>query len=150
MWIAVGVVAAFLITFGGLGVLSWRRPAVGPIDGKLRACPKSPNCVCSQVPADAEHTIAPLTFTGAPAEAWAKLQRVLADRPGARVVSADDKYVHVEFVSRLFRFTDDVEFLLDGPAGVVHVRSASRVGHSDLGANRARVEAIRQAFQAGP
>lgn len=128
-------------------------PPVGLIDGKLRACPSSPNCVCSQ-DADTEHSIPALKYAGDASVAWGKLQGVIRGLPRTRVVSADDKYLHVEFTTALMRFVDDVEFLLDSEAKTIHVRSASRVGHSDLGTNRRRVEEIRKRFdsalQSGP
>jgi uncharacterized protein (DUF1499 family) len=40
-------------------------------------------------------------------------------------------------------FVDDVEFLADRASGVVHVRSASRLGRRDFGVNRARIEELR-------
>lgn len=67
--------------------------------------------------------------------------------PRARVVTATDDYLHVEFTSAIWRFVDDVVFTVDGVARLIHVRSASRVGHYDFGANRRRVEAIRVAFE---
>ena len=69
--------------------------------------------------------------------------------PRTKVVRQDERYLHAEFTSALFRFVDDVELLLDADAGVVHVRSASRIRYSDMGANRRRVEAIRSAFERG-
>ena len=73
---------------------------------------------------------------------------LLEAEPQARIVTREPDYIYVEFTSRLFRFVDDVEFLFDDTAGVIHFRSASRAGRSDLGANRRRMESIRAAFQA--
>ena len=119
------------------------QPQIGLVDGRLRPCPSSPNCVCSQNQ-DTGHHIEPLPFSGSPREAWDRLHALIEKLPRTRVVSRDDSYLHVEFTSLLMRFVDDVEFLLDEPASVIHIRSASRIGHSDLGANRKRIEAIRQ------
>jgi len=66
----------------------------------------------------------------------------------ARVVTEDGCYIHVEFTSFVFRFVDDAEFLLDEAVKTIHVRSASRIGYSDLGVNRKRVEMIRSRFDA--
>ena len=115
---------------------------VGLVDGRLRSCPSSPNCVCSQ-DEDAGHRIEPLRFAGPPREAWDRLQALVEKLPRTKVVSRDDRYLHVEATTLVMRFVDDVEFLLDETQSVIHVRSASRVGHSDLGANRKRIEAIR-------
>lgn len=121
---------------------------VGLVDGRLRACPASPNCVCSQ-DADAGHAIAPLGFTGPAPAAWEHLQQVIRCLPRTRVVEVNDQYMRVEFTTALLRFVDDVEFLLDAPGQMIHVRSASRVGYSDLGTNRKRVESVRAALQSG-
>lgn len=118
---------------------------VGLVDGRLRPCPSSPNCVCSQ-DEDAGHHIDPLRFADSPRAAWDRLHDLVHKLPRTRVVSRDDNYLHVEFTTPLMRFVDDVEFLLDESASQIHVRSSSRIGHSDLGANRKRIEAIRQSW----
>lgn len=120
-------------------------PPVGLVDGRLRPCPTSPNCVCSQ-DEDAGHHIEPLRFTDSPRAAWDRLRDLVETLPRTRVVSSDERYLHVEFTTPLMRFVDDVEFLLNDTASVIHVRSSSRIGHSDLGANRKRIEAIRQSW----
>jgi uncharacterized protein (DUF1499 family) len=63
------------------------------------------------------------------------------------MVTVEDRYIHAEFTSALFRFVDDVEFQIDAESGLIHFRSASRVGRSDLGVNRKRMESIRMAFE---
>lgn len=113
--------------------------------GRLRACPDSPNCVSSQA-ADAAHRVEPIGFEGDPAAALERLRRAVLSLPRARIARADRGYLHAEFTSLLFRFVDDVELLIDPAQRLIQVRSASRVGYSDLGANRRRVEAIRRAF----
>lgn len=123
-----------------------------PADGRLRPCPPSPNCVCSQ-DEDPRHAIAPLRCTGDPGTVMARLARVIEAMPHTRIETSSPGYLHARFQTPLLRFVDDVELLLDRGAEVVHVRSASRVGYSDFGANRKRVEAIRRAFtdeSAGP
>ncbi|MDX1375056.1 MAG: DUF1499 domain-containing protein [Burkholderiales bacterium] len=124
---------------------SWKRPGnLGVHDGRLAPCRRTPNCVSSQAePADRVHAIEPIAFAGAPAEAMAALRRIVEAAPGARVVRARDDYLYAEFRSRVMRFVDDVEFALDAAQGVIHVRSASRVGIRDFGVNRARVERLR-------
>ena len=91
----------------------------------------------------------PLRFEGGPEESWGRLKRALASQPRTRVVTEQGDYLHAESTSLIFRFIDDVEFLLERGAKVIHVRSASRAGRSDLGVNRRRVEALRRAFQGG-
>jgi uncharacterized protein (DUF1499 family) len=125
-----------------------RRPAgLGARDGKLSPCPGTPNCVCSQDTPSPRHAIDPLTFDDGPDEAWERLKGILTAWPRTRIVTDGDSYLHAECASQVFRFVDDVECVLDRNAKVIHIRSASRAGRSDLGINRRRVEAIRQAFQ---
>lgn len=113
-------------------------------DGRLTPCPNSPNCVNSQE--TGRSAVAPLAFSDSVPSAFARLQRIVASLPRTRVVEATDSYLHAEVKSRIFGFVDDIEFLIDPLASQVHVRSASRVGYSDFGVNRARVEAIRVRF----
>lgn len=90
--------------------------------------------------------MAPLAVTGDPDRVWQRLQDLLAKLPRTRVVKADQLYLHIEFTSLIFRFVDDVEFLRDDANRCIHFRSASRIGHSDLGVNRRRMELIQQKF----
>ena len=121
---------------------------LGTIDGRLAACPAKPNCVSSQA-TDTDHLVAPLVFTGSARDAMARLARAVSAQPGARVVEAREDYLHAAFQTPLMGFVDDVEFLLDSTRQVIDVRSASRLGHSDFGVNRKRVEALRAAFSGG-
>ena len=111
----------------------------------LAPCPSSPNCV-SSVATDPGHRIEPLAFVGRSNEAMGRLRDTIAAMPRARVTSSTGSSLHAEFTSRLFRFVDDVDCVLDAAAGVIHIRSASRTGYSDLGVNRKRVEQIRADF----
>lgn len=129
---------------GLLAACAGERPNnLGVRDGRLSACPASPNCVSSQA-SDERHRIAPLAFTGDPDAAFARLKTVLAQRKDTSVVEERPGYLRVELRTTLF--VDDGEFLLDREERVVHVRSASRLGYSDLGKNRSRMEDIRRAF----
>ncbi|MBW4519034.1 MAG: DUF1499 domain-containing protein [Scytolyngbya sp. HA4215-MV1] len=120
-----------------------KRPTnLGVYDGKLSPCPSSPNCVCSQ-DADATHHIEPLTYRTSPPQAMADLKRIIQALPKTHIVSESASYLYAEFTSGLMGFVDDVEFYLDEAAGVIQVRSASRLGKSDLGVNRKRIEMIR-------
>jgi uncharacterized protein (DUF1499 family) len=119
-----------------------RPAALGVRDGRLAPCPANPNCVSSQEPG-ADKRVEPLPFSGPATAAMQRLAAIVRSLPRATVVSATGSYLHAEFRSAVFRFVDDVEFLADEAAGVVHVRSASRLGSSDFGVNRRRVEAIR-------
>jgi uncharacterized protein (DUF1499 family) len=87
-----------------------------------------------------------LRFEGDPQAAWSRLRLVLQKLPRMRIVAERSDYLHAEVRTRLFRFVDDLEFLLAPEHGCIHVRSASRLGYSDLGANRRRVEQLRRHF----
>lgn len=124
-----------------------RRPVpVGVQDGKLRPCPDSPNCVNSRANAP-DHKIRPLVYSGDSAAGIEKLRQVLEQMAGTRVVTCRGDYLHAEVRSRVFGFVDDVEFLASPQEGVIHVRSAARVGYSDMGVNRKRVAQIRSRFE---
>lgn len=142
-WTALLVLAASV----ALGALmpSCSSVARGVVDGRLADCPSSPNCVCSE-DRDASHAIEPLAVPAADGPPMARLLEVLADWPRVTVVQTTDTYVHATFTTRWLRFTDDVEFRLDASGALIHVRSASRIGYSDLGTNRALVEALRTAL----
>jgi uncharacterized protein (DUF1499 family) len=124
------------------------RPAsLGVRQGRLAACPWRPNCVSSLDPGD-RHRIAPIPLAGTGPAAIGRLAGIVRSLPRASVITSTENYLHAEFRSALFRFVDDVEFFADESAGVIQVRSASRVGFSDLGANRRRIEAIRARWSA--
>ncbi|MBM3345203.1 MAG: DUF1499 domain-containing protein [Betaproteobacteria bacterium] len=127
-----------------MGLFSGSRPqTLGITSGKLSPCKPTPNCVSSQADAaDAEHYIAPLAISGDPAAAWRALRELVRGMERTAIVRDEPGYLYVEFTSRLMGFVDDTEFALD-PAGLIHVRSASRLGRKDFGVNRARIEAIR-------
>jgi len=131
---------------GRLLSLSGDRPSfLGVKSGQLAPCPDSPNCVSSQS-LDSAHQITPLQFDTDPEIAFSTLKTVLAELPRNEVVTSDPDYLYAEFTSTWLGFVDDVEFYLDREAGVIHLRSASRLGESDLGVNRQRIEMIRSAW----
>ncbi|NEO77090.1 MAG: DUF1499 domain-containing protein [Moorea sp. SIO4G3] len=110
--------------------------------GQLAPCPNTPNCV-SSYSQDAEHGIEPLAYNSTATEAMAKLKIVIENLERTQILEEKDNYLYAQFTTPLMGFVDDVEFLLDDSAKVIHVRSASRLGKSDLGVNRKRVEIIR-------
>jgi uncharacterized protein (DUF1499 family) len=115
------------------------------ITDRLAPCPNTPNCV-STLATDRGHAIEPIAFTGSAEAAKAVLLDVIAQMPRRTVVADEATYLHVEFRSLVFRFVDDVEFVLDDEAKLIHFRSAARLGRGDLGVNRRRMERIRSAF----
>ena len=116
------------------------------MEGRLRPCPDTPNCVSSQSVV-ADQAVRPLRFEGDPQEAFARLVGLVDALSRTDLVEHVEGYAHFEVTTALMRFRDDLEFQLDPEAGVIHLRSCSRVGRSDLGTNRRRVEAIRAAFE---
>ena len=118
--------------------------AAGPVDSDLPPCPASPNCVSSRDP-DPARRVDPIPFRGTPEEAREALEAVVRSLPRATIAASSRIGIRAEFRS-LLGFVDDVEFRIDGAAGVIHVRSASRTGYWDFGVNRRRVETIRETF----
>lgn len=128
--------------------LSGTRPQnLGVKNGKLAACPDSPNCVCSQAPeSDSIHYIAPIAYSGRAIQAFSKLKETIEALPRTEMITISGNYLYAEFTTPLMGYVDDVEFYVDGRQNVIHVRSASRLGKSDLGVNRKRIETIRAKF----
>ena len=112
----------------------------------LRSCPDKPNCVCS-LAENKRHGIAPLQFSGASDKAWEKLKMILASQKNIRIVEASGDYLRVEARSRLFRFVDDMEFVLVPDERLIQFRSGAQRGYTDFGVNRRRMESIRRQFQ---
>lgn len=146
-WIT--VVAVLVLVIGlpvALSFFAKRPDDLGVTDGHFRPCPDSPNCVNSQSKSP-QHAIPAIAFEGTTADASQQIRRALQSMPRTTIVRDEGDYLHAECRSAFFRFVDDVEIFIDTDERVIHVRSASRVGWSDLGVNRKRVEAIRQEFE---
>lgn len=125
-----------------LGSDSRRMSAVvGVVEGRLLACPSTPNCVSSDAQAADGHYISPIADPGG--SKWAGLVEIVRGMPGATLIAQRDDYAHFTFTTGLWRFVDDVEFHHRPEDAEIAIRSASRVGRSDLGTNRKRLEAIR-------
>ncbi|MCF8175905.1 MAG: DUF1499 domain-containing protein [Burkholderiaceae bacterium] len=129
-----------------MGLFAGSRPAgLGVHEGRLKPAPPTPNCVNSQS-AEGYSKIAPLAYSGEGKAALTRLNALVTSMAAARVVEFRPDYLYAEFTSKWLGFVDDVEFYLDEKAGVIHVRSASRLGGKDFGVNRRRVETIRTGF----
>lgn len=124
-------------------------PMLDLVEGRLRPCEARPNCVGSEG-SDGDHAIAPLPYRGDRAGSERALAAALATLPRTQIHRRQGDYWHATQQSGLFRFIDDIELRFDDAAATVHIRSGSRVGYSDLGVNRQRVEALRAAYQAQP
>ncbi len=151
-WLLIGValLVVLAVLAGQLGLLQGKAPAnLGVRDGKLKPPAKTPNSVTSQAALYPDHPmrdfaqIAPLPLRGDGAATLARIKTIVEAMAGARVVKSEPGYLYAQFTTPLMKFVDDVEFWFDPAAGVVQVRSASRVGRGDRGLNRARMEAIR-------
>ena len=131
-----------LAVSGGMMFAGKRPTNIGVQSGKLAPCPGTPNCVNSQSQ-DALHQIEPLTYNSTPQQAIANLKTVIENMERTKIITETEDYIYAEFTSQLMGFVDDVEFYLDKSANLIQVRSASRLGQSDLGVNRQRIETIR-------
>jgi len=135
-----------IITFFVLGHRSQFGAAPGLADGRLQRCPGTPNCVCSEFAADAEHYIDPLVYpAGDAAQVLPRLKTIIGEMGGIIQAEKPD-YLAATFTSSIFRFVDDLELRIDTARNTIHLRSASRVGRGDLGANRNRVERLKDFF----
>ncbi len=148
--IAVLAAVIVLLVFLLLGIQSKSGAAPGLKGGALSQCPTSPNCACSEYPNDREHYVMPINYDPTnPAAPMEQVKAVILQMGGKLAEQTDPQthYLAATFSSRFFRFVDDLELRYDAESKLLHIRSASRVGHSDLGVNAKRVEAIRQQLQ---
>ena len=143
------LVVLFVILAVPLTILSCASssPKAQLVDGKLKPCPSSPNCVSSESNTPSSR-VEPLTFKGPPEKAWGNLRETIREM-GGKIQEEQEGYLWATFTSKVFHFVDDVEFRMVSPEGMIHVRSGSRVGYSDLGVNRKRVERLRTIFNKG-
>lgn len=128
-----------------------QRPSPGEFpaglqNNQLSPCPASPNCINSEYAHDNEHYIAAITYQNRSVEDIIQLLQQTIAMSGGRITENKDHYIAATYTTRLFRFVDDVEFRIDPQQQWIHIRSASRQGHSDLGANRKRAQTIKQIF----
>ena len=141
-------IIAVLVLFVLFSQCTGIRPKnLGIKDNKFSECPATPNCVnsLSAEKDDKEHYIVPLKYSSSKTAAYEKLLSVLATLPRVKIIEQKQDYIYAEFTSLVFRFVDDVEFYF-GIENVIHFRSASRLGYSDMGVNRKRIEEIKDLF----
>ncbi|NCO73931.1 MAG: DUF1499 domain-containing protein [Cyanobacteria bacterium] len=119
---------------------------LGVKDGKLSPCPVTPNCVVSEN-ADSTHSILPLSYEGDRNEAYNNFLKILSVVPETKIIEQKEDYIRTEFRSKIMGFVDDGEFYFPSDKNVIEWRSSSRLGESDLGVNRRRLEQIRLAFE---
>lgn len=139
------LLVAVIVLFFILGFMSRTGKAPGLFDGKLSKCPDKPNCVCSEQKT-ASHYIEPVIIPEhVTVDAFSVLKDTITDMGGS-IQAESDNYLAATFTSAIFRFRDDLEIRTDSAQNVVHIRAASRVGHSDMGVNRERVALFRKLY----
>lgn len=142
MRVGVGIL---LLATCALGCGGRMPDGLGVDEGSFAPCPNKPNCVSSFAD-DEDHQIAALAIEGSAETAWMGLQAFLEEAPRVEIVTSSRNYIHAVYTSSVMRYRDDVEFLLRRGEKEIAIRSASRVGYGDMGANRNRIEAIRNAL----
>lgn len=128
-----------------MNLITKNNPQVGLNKGKFHPCPKTPNCVSTQA-SDDKHKIEPIYYKITLNDTLEKIISIIESIKRTKIITKTENYIHAEFRTGVFKFVDDVEFYFDDSSKIIHFRSASRVGHSDLGVNRKRMEKIRNLF----
>ena len=139
--ILASIVLIIIVAFFILGLISKKGEALGMKDGQLQACTSTENCVISETVSGIANTIEPFSFTGDKAAFLVKLKATV-ESSGGKIITSDDSYIAATFTSGIFGYVDDFELRLTDD-NLLHFRSCSRVGRSDLGANKKRVDAIK-------
>ncbi len=149
LYFLLALLLILVLLFILLGWWSRSGEAPGLESGSLKRCPDRPNCVCSEYPEDESHAVPPIRLSSPSDDPMSELKRAIGSL-GGQVVSQRGDYLAATFTSRIFGFVDDLELRVDTGGGLIHVRSASRVGYGDGGVNRERVEAlVRQLSEQG-
>jgi len=148
MYWLIGIVVAFGLLWLAIALFPKGEAKVGLMAGQLKPCPNTPNCVCSEDSLSAAY-ITPLLFDDAPERAWQRAKQAVVSLGGTIQVQ-QETYLWASFTTKWLGFVDDVELRMDADSHLIHVRSASRVGRSDFGVNRERVEMLRSFFNSKP
>jgi uncharacterized protein (DUF1499 family) len=148
--VLIAIPILMLIAFVGifvLGLISQSGEASGLIEARLASCPDKPNCICSEVDSDISHYVEPIDFSQSnPSDVLAGL-KIIVEEMGGRIQVENDNYLAATFTSSFFRFVDDLEIRIDADQKMIHLRSAARVGYSDRGVNKKRVEQLKSLYQ---
>lgn len=156
MWIVYLIGGAVVLVLGFIGAnrffivpnMSPTPDDLGWQDGSFTRCAKLMNCVSSTDAEDRDTYITPISYTGSAQDAHDTILRILNTMDRVTLITDTEQYIHVEFRSLMNGFIDDTEFYIDPDSNVIHVKSSARLGESDLGVNRNRIESIRQQFNA--
>ncbi len=158
-WIVILILAVVVgaIVAGQMGLLQGKPPTdLGVKQGKLKGLSSTDNSVSSQADLYADHpqrkysSIAPLALRGDGPTTISTIKSIVQGMPGAKLIVSAPDYLYAQYTTPLLKFADDVEFWFDPDNNVIQVRSASRVGKSDLGVNRKRLDSVRAALAASP
>jgi uncharacterized protein (DUF1499 family) len=134
--------AAVILVMSFFSCAGTRPTNLGVKNSRLAPCPSSPNCVSSD-DADSSHAVPAFQLAMPLGEAWRALRATVASLPRTTIITETDDYLHAECSSAFFGFVDDLELHLRPVEKSIAVRSAARLGHSDVGVNRKRVEDLR-------
>lgn len=147
-FIIISLFIAFTVYLFILGLNSKNGSAPGLINNKLSHCPDTPNCVNSEYPEQQAHYISPINIISKQKISTSPLPRLkdIIQDMGGTVIKQDEIYLAATFTSNIFRFVDDIEIRFDNEKNLIHFRSASRVGRSDMGVNKKRVNLIKQLY----
>jgi len=147
IFLLAGIILIWVVLLIVLGFVSRSGKPPGLSDGKLASCPKSPNCVCTEYESDKKAFVRPLQLSIDGHEVIDDAQSVTLEM-GGKIVSRNQWYLAATFSSRLFGLVDDFEIRWVPESGLLHIRSASRTGHSDLGINGKRVQDFKNRYNA--
>jgi len=140
------IVVAILVLFV-LGQMPQSGEANGLVEAKLTKCPDKPNCICTEFVADATHYVDPIGFSQSnAADILSNLKNSVREMGGS-IQAETGNYLAATFSSSIFRFVDDLEIRIDTDQDMIHMRSASRVGRSDRGVNKKRIEQLKKLFR---
>lgn len=112
-----------------------------PMTKNLKPCPESPNCVSTQTSQE-QKKMEPLRYVGDMEAAKRQLREVVGEMARTTLLEESNDYLHFSFTTLPIPFKDDVEFIFDDAAKLIHFRSSSRVGYSDMGVNARRMKKI--------
>ncbi|WP_127717074.1 DUF1499 domain-containing protein [Halobacteriovorax sp. HLS] len=131
-YILLFIIIAFLMRLYNLGLNSQKMSPTSLKENSstLMKCTSELNCVKSSILTQ-ENKIQ-------------NIVKVLASKPQYKVVKVEKNYLYFTDQSSIFGFVDDVEFLYEENLKKLHYKSSSRVGKSDLGANKKRIDRILQ------
>ena len=145
-FILLTLIVAFIVLLFNFQTISRAGEASGLVEGRLSKCPNKPNCVCSEYKDDANHYIDPISIPqNITLDTFLLLKNVIQDM-GGNVLIENDNYLAATFTSAIFKFVDDLEIRIDSTQKVIHIRSASKVGYSDMGVNKKRTELLKKLF----